>query len=133
MTEQTLAIEAKRGSRAALIVGSLFFAAAIYWVVFRCPLPFVASWWNVDAERGTTLQTRYRIADRLTSSGKLNDMTEPEVVALLGPPTETDKFRDHRLIYVLGPERGFVRIDYEWLAIDFDSDGKVASVAVVSD
>jgi outer membrane protein assembly factor BamE (lipoprotein component of BamABCDE complex) len=96
-------------------------------------LPFVASWWNVDAERGTALQTRYRVADRLASSERLKGMTRAEVVALLGEPTDTDKFRDRGLIYVLGPERGFIRIDYEWLAIDFDSDSKVSNVAVVRD
>jgi hypothetical protein len=133
MTEATLAIPRKHGSRAILIIGGLVLTAAAYWVAFRCPLPFVASWWNVDAERGTMLQTRYRIADRLTSSNRLNGMTQAEVVALLGAPTDTDKFKDHRLIYVLGPERGFIRIDYKWLAIDFDSAGKVSNVAVVSD
>jgi len=107
--------------------------ATVCWAVFRCPLPFVASWWNVDAEQGTTLQTRYRVADRLASSGRLNGLTQAEVVALLGASTDTEKFKNHRLIYVLGPERGFIRIDYEWLAIDFDSAGQVSSVAVVSD
>jgi outer membrane protein assembly factor BamE (lipoprotein component of BamABCDE complex) len=133
MTEVTLAIPRKPGSKALLVVGGLALAAAIYWVVFRCPLPFVASWWNVDSEQGTALQTRYRVADRLTSSGRLNGMTQTEVVALLGAPTDTDKFKDHRLVYVLGPERGFISIDYEWLAIDFDPAGKVSKAAVVSD
>src|SRR6186997_201595 len=132
MVETTLAVPRKRGSRVLLAVGGLALAAA-YWVVFHCPLPFVASWWNVDAEQGTTLQTRYRVADRLTSSGRLNGMTQTEVVELLGAPADTDKFKDHRLIYVLGPERGFIRIDYEWLAIDFDTAGKVSNVAVVRD
>jgi hypothetical protein len=116
-----------------LIVGGFVLAAAAYWVVFRCPLPFVASWWNVDAEHGTALQTRYRIADRMTSSGRLEGMTRAEVIALLGEPTDTEKFKERGLIYVLGPERGFIRIDYEWLAIDFDSSGRVSNVAVVSD
>ena len=133
MSDATLALPRKRSSKALLIVGGLILAAACYWVVFRCPLPFVASWWNVDAERGTALQTRYRVADRLASSERLKGMTRAEVVALLGVPTETDKFRDRGLIYVLGPERGFIRIDYEWLAIDFDSDSKVSNVAVVRD
>jgi hypothetical protein len=132
MSEATLAPPGKR-SRARLIVGGFVLAAAAYWVVFRCPLPFVASWWNVEAERGTLLQTRYRVADRLTSSNRLRGMTRSEVIALLGGPTDTDKFQDHGLIYVLGPERGFIRIDYEWLAIDFDPAGRVSNVTVVSD
>ena len=133
MTEATLETPKRRWSRTGVAVGVLFLAIAGYWIVFRCPLPFVSSWWNVDAEQGTALQTRYRVADGLASSGRLNGMTEAEVIALLGAPTETDKFKDHRLIYVLGPERGFISIDYEWLAVDFDSTGKVSNVTVVSD
>src|SRR5262245_66535007 len=34
--------------------------------------------------------------------------------------------RNHGLVYVLGPERSFMSIDYEWLLVDFDSGGKVS-------
>jgi outer membrane protein assembly factor BamE (lipoprotein component of BamABCDE complex) len=93
----------------------------------------VASWWNVDVDEGTSLQTRYRIADYLALTSRLKDMTRSEVVALLGQPADADKFRSHSMMYVLGPERGLFRIDYEWLAIDLDPTGRVTSVAVVRD
>ncbi len=124
---------AKPSARGLVIVGAVVVSVAAYWAVFRCPLPFVAAWWNADSEHGTTLRTRYRVADGLAASGRLKGMTRSEVVSLLGVPTSTDKFRDHGLIYVLGPERGVVQIDYEWLAIDFDSSGVVSRVAVVTD
>ena len=133
MDQTALAIPRKRRSRVLLVVGILAAASAGYWVVYRCPLPFVASWWNVDVDEGTTLQTRYRIADYLALTGRLKGVTRPEIVALLGQPAETDKFRRHGMLYVLGPERGLFRIDYEWLAIDLDPSGKVSNVAVVRD
>jgi len=133
MDQTALATPRKRRSLALLVVGILVAAIAGYWVVYRCPLPFVASWWNVDSVEGTTLQTRYRVADYLALTGRLQGMTRPEVVALLGQPADTDKFRRHSMTYVLGPERGLFRIDDEWLAIDLDPSGKVSSVAVVRD
>ena len=133
MPQATLASLSKRGPRKRVVVGALVLAAFAYWVILRCPLPFVASWWNVDTDEGTPLRTRYRIADWLALSGRLSGMSRSEVIALLGAPPDTDKFRDHSLIYVLGPERGLFSIDYEWLAIDLDSTGKVSTVTVVRD
>ena len=133
MPEATLASLSKRAPRKRVVVGALVLAVFAYWVLLRCPLPFVASWWNVDTEEGTPLRTRYRIADWLALSGQLNGMSRSEVVALLGAPLDTDKFREHSVTYVLGPERGLISIDYEWLAIDLDSTDKVITVTVVRD
>ena len=108
-------------------------AAFLTWVIFYCPLPFAAWWWNVDAERGNLLGTRYRVAERLVTSGRLSGMTRLEVIALLGEPSGTEKFKDHGVVYVLGPEYGFVSVDHHWLLVDFDLAGKVSNVVVVSD
>jgi hypothetical protein len=102
-------------------------------IVMWSPLPFVATFWNVQGEPAAFLNARHRVADRLASSGRLIGKTRDEVVAQLGMPTATDKFTDHGLVYVLGPERGYISIDYEWLIIDFDSSGKVRAAAVVAD
>jgi len=128
MSEQALASLRKIGSRVVLVAGVLFAATFAVWLVFRCPLPFVASLWHVDVH-GTTFNSRYRIADGLKLSGRLVGMTRPEVLALLGPPPPTDKWEDHGLVYVLEP----AALDFEWLLVDFDSAGKVSSVEVVSD
>ena len=119
--------------KALWIVSFPAMAIAAYWLVFSAPLPFVASWWDVGAERGTTFKTRYRIADRLATSGRLDDLNRQEVIALLGEPTNTDKWREHGLVYVLGPERSLIGLDYEWLLIDFDLSGMVSKVEVTSD
>lgn len=116
------------------IFGVPVMAIAIYWAVFLAPLPFVATLWDVDAEHGTLLKTRYRIADRLATSGRLDNMNRQEVIALLGEPvTDVKRMGNPDLLYVLGPERGFISIDYEWLLIDLGPSGKVSKVVVASD
>lgn len=133
MTKQTLAVPTKRRLRVTWVAGALVMAAVLWWTVFQAPLPFVAFLWNVDFNRRTKLETRYRIADHLVSTGRLNGMARSEVIALLGTPRKTDKFEDHGLVYVLGPERGWISIDHEWLLVDFDSADRVAKVTVVTD
>jgi len=123
-----LAILRKVGSRIVLIASVLFVLICAQWLVFRCPLPFVASLWHVDIH-GTTFNTRYRIADGLKLSGHLVGMTRPEVLALLGPPSPTDKWEDRGLVYVLEP----AALDFDWLLVDFDSAGKVSKVEMMSD
>jgi hypothetical protein len=128
MSDTALGILRRVGSRIVLVTSVLF----VLWLVFRCPLPFVAFLWNVDYYDGTMFNTRYRIADGLELSGRLGGMNRTEVFAVLGPPPETDKFPEHGLVYKLGPGRG-MSLDYEWLLVDCDSDGRVANASVVSD
>jgi hypothetical protein len=132
MNEALLGSLRKVGSRAALVAGALVSIAFAFWLVFSCPLPFVASLWHSSLD-GTTFNTRYRVADGLELTGRLNGKTKAEVLELLGPPPPTDKFEDHDLVYVLGPERSWISLDYEWLLVDFDSTGRASSVTVVSD
>ncbi len=77
--------------------------------------------------------TRVEMIEHLQWSEKLDGLKKAEVVALLGPETDTNYFSDHDLVYALGPERGWLSLDSEWLVIDFDRDGVVASYQVVTD
>jgi len=120
-------------SATVLICSAILAPIAAWWVGFKSPLPFVESWWKVDINPRPLLQTRYRIADRLASSDRLIGMTRQQIIAMLGSPSSTDKWLDHGLVYVLGPERGLFSIDYEWLLIDFDASGKASKVDVVTD
>lgn len=132
MTEAVLGSLRKAGSRVALVAGILAAIALGFWLLFSCPLPFAASLWHVGLD-GTTFNTRYRVADGLELTGRLKGMSRSEVLGLLGPPPPTDKFEDHGLVYVLGPERSWISLDYEWLLVEFDSTGRVSGAAVVSD
>lgn len=60
-------------------------------------------------------------------------MPRAEVIALLGPPTETEYFADHDLVYWLGPETGAISIDSQWLLVDFDAADALQSTEVRSD
>jgi hypothetical protein len=51
----------------------------------------------------------------------------------LGEPKPQDFFVDYDLVYVLGPERGFISIDYEWLVINLDGAGHVNDAEIVTD
>jgi hypothetical protein len=64
---------------------------------------------------------RLCMVDDLLASGRLDGLTEPGVVALLGPP---DSKLAGDWYYHLGPERGFIRIDSESLVVGFGEDGK---------
>lgn len=73
------------------------------------------------------------MADTLVATRELIGKSEAEIAELLGPPLPADKFQDRDVVYVLGPERGFLSLDYEWLVIDLDSTGRVAVAKVVRD
>jgi hypothetical protein len=59
--------------------------------------------------------------------------TRSEVVALLGEPPATDYFRGFDLVYPLGPDRGFVAIDSEWLVIKLAPGGRVSRAELARD
>jgi outer membrane protein assembly factor BamE (lipoprotein component of BamABCDE complex) len=68
------------------------------------------------------------MVDDLMSSGRLDGLSRDQVIALLGPPHLKDfpgEAWQCDIHYFLGPERGFFRIDSEWLFITFDKDEKV--------
>jgi outer membrane protein assembly factor BamE (lipoprotein component of BamABCDE complex) len=55
------------------------------------------------------------------------------VISMLGPRTKTDKFSNHGLVYLIGPEPSAISVDSQWLAIDFDQNDKIKNVQVLSD
>ena len=63
----------------------------------------------------------------------VSSMPRADVIALLGPPTDTPYFADHDLVYWLGPEEGFSAVDSQWLVIDFDAEGTFESSEIVTD
>lgn len=89
-----------------------------------------AEWRNQGvSDHFTSWPPRLCMVDDLLASGRLLGMTEGQVVRLLGPPASKDfpfGASECDMHYYLGPERGFMRIDSEWLFIKLDSDGRVA-------
>jgi hypothetical protein len=73
------------------------------------------------------------LADNLIANCKMLGMNREHIVQMLGKPEKTNYFRDYDLVYVLGPERGFISIDYEWLVFKLGTDGRVAQYRIVTD
>jgi outer membrane protein assembly factor BamE (lipoprotein component of BamABCDE complex) len=57
----------------------------------------------------------------------LKGMARNQVIALLGEPSDTQKWPDANLIYVLGNDGTSIPIDNEWLLIKMGKDGRVVS------
>lgn len=76
---------------------------------------------------------RLEMADRLVARGTLVGKSRAEVVELLGEPSPTTYFADWDLVYWLGPERGFISIDSEWLVLRLGEDGRVSYNRIVRD
>lgn len=76
---------------------------------------------------------RLRMADTLVDDRLLVGKARPQVESMLGPPTRTSKFSDDDIVYWLGPERGFMSIDSEWLVINFNDEDAVEVAKIVRD
>jgi hypothetical protein len=91
----------------------------------------ISQWLKVrkfDAELWKNPQRKqervYMVRD-LIGKHKLEGMTKAEVLNLLG---QADSERDgdpSSIMYRLGPQRGFIRIDDAWLSLDINSEGLV--------
>ena len=78
-------------------------------------------------------ETRLQMVDSLLRSGRLDGLSRPQVLALLGPAHGFGYFREYDLVYWLGPERGPFRIDSEWLLIRLGPDGRVLEYRLARD
>jgi hypothetical protein len=52
---------------------------------------------------------------------------------MVGEPDKTNYFSDWDMVYWLGPERGFMGIDSEWLVFRLDGEEKVLEYQIVED
>jgi hypothetical protein len=114
-----------------LVVGSLFLGPAIenYW--HRREFEPVA--WR-RKERGNAMwPARLAMVDDLLARHPLRGLSRDSVEQLLGPRDSTDYFQEWDLVYWLGPERGFLRIDSEWLVLNLGLDGRVTDYRIVRD
>ncbi len=93
--------------------------------------PFDPAAWQdpVRMEQGVRLAMADRLVVRRTLIGK----TRTEVVTLLGKPSDEGYFRDWDLVYWLGPERGYMSIDSEWLVVRIGPEDKAVECRIVRD
>lgn len=96
-------------------------------------LDFDSSRWQSRAEVESADPVRIRMVDDLLGRYDLEGMGRAEVVELLGETDDTRYFREYDFVYWLGPERGFMSIDSEWLVVRLDANGRVNECRVVRD
>lgn len=94
---------------------------------------FDSEGWRQGGGENTSTPVRLQMIEWLMRSRRLDGLTQPEVVALLGSRRNTSYFREWDFVYLLGPERGIFSIDSEWLVIRFGPNGRVSDYRVVRD
>ncbi len=93
---------------------------------------FVRSQW-IDTTLATgKLAVRGCMVDDLLIQHELRGMTRAEVVALIGETPRSDVFPEYDLVYWLGPERGLIGTDSEFLVIKLDTTKRVSSVELIT-
>jgi hypothetical protein len=93
--------------------------------------PFVSHAWRDESK--VKEGVRLGMADQLIADGTLLGKARAEVVDLLGEPPPTGYFADWDLVYWLGPERGYISIDSEWLVLRLSAEGRVIDNRIVRD
>lgn len=95
-------------------------------------IPFDSATWKSEESMNWSNPVRLRMVDDLMRKHKLVGRTKVEINELLGLPAKTGYFSSYDYVYWLGPERSFIGIDSEWLAIRF-KDGRVTNADIVTD
>ena len=99
---------------------------------------FDAEAWRSDARAHDG--TRGWMAASLLEEHTLEGQRLDEIDALLGSDDSSHGtgfgagyFSDYDRVWFLGPERGFISIDSEWLVLRADSEGNVVEARIVTD
>ena len=91
------------------------------------------AWRNRTLDGDPMWPTRLRMVDDLMKRHLLDGRSREQVESLLGPGRPSHQFAAGDLIYCLGPERSFFRIDSECLVIRFDTSARVKNYRLVTD
>ena len=113
-----------------LMGGFMAFSAGKEYVGRR---EFDAELWRDSAQAYGANPIRIRMVDDLLLRHDFLDWRREQVVSLLGEPPETGYFSQYDLVYWMGPERGLIRLDSEWLVFRLNEHGRVGEYRVVRD
>lgn len=95
--------------------------------------PFVSERWKASADSDQAHPLRIRMVDDLLRKHRLIGQTRSEIEQLLGVPPQTPYFHNYDLVYWLGPERGLMSIDSEWLCIRFGVEQRATEARILRD
>jgi hypothetical protein len=113
-------------------VGALVIGFVLYWHWEHGALAFDRARW-LESGNGSDDLIRHRMADRLVASNALIGRARSEIETMLGPSNGHGYFKDECLAYHLGPERGYISIDSEWLVLSCNASGQVVRARVLRD
>ena len=102
------------------LIGWLFLGPVI--TDYTSRTAFNAAEWQNNDKVNSKSPVRIRMVDDLLKNQPLIGKSKGEINTLLGIPPKTGYFSEFDYVYWLGPERGFLSIDSEWLAIKFNND-----------
>lgn len=116
-----------------IVAGSLFVGL----IISTPSIEEYASRRNFDSgewqkAEGGNDDVRIKMMDSLLHDHKVVGMSRSQIDALLGKPGKTPYFSDYEYVYWLGPERGFMSIDSEWLGLKF-KDNVVTEASLLRD
>ena len=115
-----------------LVVGGLFFGPGIDNYLHR--RSFDSAAWQRNDGWNTNWPARLSMVDDLLAHHQLRGLRRDSLERLLGPPDSTNYFSaPNNLVYGLGPERGLMRIDSEWLVVALGPDGRVTEARILRD
>ncbi len=115
-----------------IAVGVLAVAAALaFWLRGATGRPFDPKAWRADERVGDGV--RQEMADRIVARQTLRGKSRAEVVDMLGEPPPHGNVTGWDMAYWLGLERGFIRLDSEWLIIRLGQDGRVQECRIYRD
>jgi hypothetical protein len=93
---------------------------------------FIQSQWMDTAMVRSRLAVRGCMVDDLLDRKELRGMSRAQVVALIGEPDKGSDFPEYDLVYWLGPQRGLIGTDSEYLVMKLDKSKRVTSVELIT-
>jgi len=94
--------------------------------------PFDSKKWK-ESEVSDEWPSRLRMVDDLLKTHTLVGKQRIEIEELLGKSDTTPYFKNYDLVYWLGPERGAIRIDSEWLVFKMGTNQACVEAKIVTD
>jgi len=128
---KALAFTAGALSPVVMIVGLILFGSQIQNLLKQ--QSFDSSAWIAQEKQDPEWPARLTMIDDLMERQLLDSKSKEQVFAMLGAGETSGYWHNWDVHYWLGPERGVVRLDSEWLVIQFNKEGRVAKYAIVRD
>jgi len=89
--------------------------------------------WRRNDQSNVMWPARLSMVDDLLATHPLVGISRDSLQHLLGPSDSMTYWKEWDFVYWLGPERGLIRLDSEWLVLRLGPDGHVREYKIVRD